>query len=118
MRHVSTYEYELLKKKLERIEQTLLSDTCDDIVIQHFNLQEIQTIRQNLETIYRNYNKQLSGLEDLISQYHNLHIATADKLRVRFRILNKNLENNATSRALLGLPPYQPRKSVKTPSLD
>ena len=112
MRHVSTYEYELLQKKLERIEQTLQATDCDDIIKQHFELAEIQTIRKNLEGIFRSYVKQISGLEDLISQYHNLHITTADKVRVRFRILNKNLQDNATTRAMLGLPPYQPRKSV------
>lgn len=108
MRHISTYEFELLQKKLERIEQTLQSDTCDLMVQEHFSLSDIQQNRQELEQIFRAYIRQIAHLEDTINQYHNLHAQTADKLRSKFRILNKNLENNSLSRASLGLPPYKP----------
>ena len=108
MRYISTYEYEQLQKKLEKIEETLSSEDCDEIIRQNFSLDEIQLVRQDLEAIYRKYFKQLSGLEEFISEYHHMHNDVASKLRVRFRILNKNLANNVVSRRMLGLPPYKP----------
>lgn len=108
MRHISTYEYEMLQKKLERIEATLLTDGCEPLIKEQFSIEEIREQRRELEQIFRAYGRQVAALETIINDYHTLHASVAFGLRGRFRILNKNLENNAESRALLGLPPYKP----------
>lgn len=100
----------MMQKKLQRIETTLTSKTCDGEIKNIFQLEDVRQIRKNLKKIFRDYTKYYSKLEEIILQYNALHNKTAGQVRINFRILNRKLDSNSEDRIQLGLPAVRPSR--------
>jgi hypothetical protein len=115
MRSVSSYEFQMMQKKLERIEATLTSKSCDPETRNSFKLEDIRQVRKSLKKIFKDYTRYYSRLEEIILQYNILHNKTASQVRVSFRVLHRKLDDNSADRQALGLPAIRPTR-VSSPT--
>jgi hypothetical protein len=113
MRGISTYEHKILQEKLERIERALILKECDSNVQEIFSLEEIKAMRKDLKKLFTSYARHYTQLEEIIDAYFELYNRTAVQVRVKYRILNRKLDDNLSDRELLGLPPLKPVKVQK-----
>lgn len=116
MKLVLKKEHQELIDKMENIIYVLSKDNIDPILLEMFSSEELENEVHKLKSLYEEYSVLLSALEDLSIKYQFHFVKNTKNLRVKFRKLNNNLENEIPERFELGLPLKSPLRTKNNSS--
>jgi len=116
MKLVLKKEHQELIDKMENIIYVLSKDNIDPILLEMFSSEELENEVHKLKLLYEEYIVLLSALEDLSIKYQFHFVKNTKNLRVKFRKLNNNLENEIPERFELGLPLKSPLRTKNNSS--